>query len=164
MKQERFSAEQTVAVLEAGRSRSAVGGGPSTSGSFRTDVLSVEKQDVGLEVDQIRQLNSKKKTLDGSNWWPICRSIKLPCRMFYQINSRALAAPAGGRVSARQLPSERAACMQGCPDEPRDIRISHKQRSKDGIAHAHPSNRADHSPRRKPGNCRSCWQMSNHFL
>jgi hypothetical protein len=35
--------------VEAGRTRSAVGGATPTSGSFRTDVLSLEKQYIGLE-------------------------------------------------------------------------------------------------------------------
>ena len=70
--------------------------------------------------------------------------------MCYQKNSSALAAPAGGRVPARQLPGERAACVQGSPVESRDIPISGSQGSPDRSADAHPRDRPGASAVRIP--------------
>src|ERR1700722_1117335 len=70
--------------------------------------------------------------------------------MFYQKNTRALAAPAGGRVPAWQLPGEREASMQCNPVESRDIPLSRSQRPADRSSHAHPGDRANASPIRIP--------------
>src|SRR5258708_17449309 len=56
--------------------------------------------------------------------------------MYWQKNSRALAAPAGGGVPARQLPGEREACLPSSPDEPSDVSVSQSPRSADGTADA----------------------------
>src|SRR5579862_4730116 len=65
--------------------------------------------------------------------------------MCYQKNSRALAAPGGGRVPAWQLPGEREASMQGNPVESRDIPLSRSQRPADRSSDAHPGDRANAS-------------------
>src|ERR1700722_2009276 len=70
--------------------------------------------------------------------------------MFYQKNTRALAAPAGGRVPAGQLPGEREASMQCNPVESRNIPLLRSQRSTDRASDAHPGDRANASPIRIP--------------
>src|SRR5215470_653139 len=70
--------------------------------------------------------------------------------MFSQKNSRALAAPAGGRVPAWQLPGQRAASMRSSSVESRNIPIPESQRSTDRSSDAHPRDRADQSTVRIP--------------
>src|ERR1700692_5065969 len=70
--------------------------------------------------------------------------------LFYQKNSRALAAPAGGPIPAWQLPGEREASLQCNPVESRDIPLSRSQRPADRSSDAHPGDRANASAIRIP--------------
>src|SRR5216683_2950347 len=56
--------------------------------------------------------------------------------MYWQKNSKALAASAGGGVPARAIPGKREACLRSCPDEPSYVPLSKLSRSADGTADA----------------------------
>ena len=65
--------------------------------------------------------------------------------MCSQKNSKALAASAGGGVSARELPGKRAASLQSGSDAASNVSVSQLSRSTNGAAHADSRDRASAS-------------------
>jgi hypothetical protein len=93
---------------------------------------------VGLEVDQVRQLKQLQE--ENTRLKQLVADLTLDKAMLQDVlakNASAPAARAGGRIPARQLPGERAACMQGCPDESSYVPLSPSPGSSDGVTYAH---------------------------
>jgi putative transposase len=125
MKQKRFSVEQIVAVLKQAEAGVPLAELLRRVGVSEQTFYRWKKQYVGLEVDQVRQLKQLQE--ENTRLKQVVADLTLDKAMLQDVlakKSSALAASAGGGVSARQLPGERAASLQDSPDEPSDVSLS----------------------------------------
>jgi len=99
VKQKRFNVEQIVAVL-----KQAEAGVPLVELIRRVGISEQtfyrwKKQYVGLEVDQLRQLKQLQE--ENTRLKQLVADLTLDKAMLQDVNSKALAAPAGSRIPAR---------------------------------------------------------------
>jgi putative transposase len=112
VKQKRFNVEQIVAVLKQAEAGVPLAELVRRVGISEQTFYRWKKQYVGLEVDQVRQLKQLQE--ENTRLKQLVADLTLDKAMLQDVlskNSRALAAPAGGRVPAWQLPGEREASM-----------------------------------------------------
>jgi putative transposase len=107
VKQKRFTVEQIVAVLKQAEAGVPLAELIRRIGISEQTFYRWKKQYVGLEVDQVRQLKQLQE--ENTRLKQVVADLTLDKAMLQDVlakNSRALAAPAGGRVPAWQLPGE----------------------------------------------------------
>jgi len=126
VKHKSFNVEQIVAVLKQAEAGVPLAELIRRVGISEQTFYRWKKQYVGLEVDQVRQLKQLQE--ENTRLKQLVADLTLDKAMLQGVmpkkNSRALAAPAGGRVPARPLPGERAACEQGRPVKSRNVSVS----------------------------------------
>jgi len=125
VKHKSFNVEQIVAVLKQAEAGVPLAGLIRRVGISEQTFYRWKKQYVGLEVDQVRQLKQLQE--ENTRLKQLVADLTLDKAMLQGVlskKSRALAAPAGGRVPARPLPGERAACEQGRPVKSRNVSVS----------------------------------------
>jgi putative transposase len=125
VKQKRFTVEQIVAVLKQAEAGVPLSELIRRVGISEQTFYRWKKQYVRIEVDQVHQLKQLQE--ENARLKQLVADLALDKAMFQDVLSKkssALAVPAGGRIPARQLPGERAAHVQGCPVESRNVSLS----------------------------------------
>jgi putative transposase len=105
VKQKRITVEQIVAVLKQAEAGVPLAELLRRVGVSEQTFYRWKKQYVGLEVDQVLQLKQLQE--ENTRLKQVVADLTLDkpcCRMCWQKNSKALAAPADSRIPARQLP------------------------------------------------------------
>jgi len=112
VRRKRFSVEQIVAVLKQAELGVSVAELIRQVGITEQTLYRWKKQYKGLETDQVRQF--KQLQDENARLKRLVAELSLDKTMLQDVlakNSDALAAPPGGELPARYLPSERAACL-----------------------------------------------------
>jgi putative transposase len=110
-----------------------------------------KKQYKGLETDQVRQFKQLQE--ENGRLKRLVAELTLDKVMLQDVlakNCDALAAPPGGELFARHLPSERAACLSCGADSGLDLPLCESSGAQDGTATADSGDRADSGSIRLP--------------
>jgi len=125
MKPKEFNAEQIVAVLKQAEAGVPVAELIRQVNMSRSTFYRWRKRYVGHDVGEVRNLMQLHE--DNTLLKQLVVDLSLDKAMLQDVlskNSRALAASAGGRIPACQLPGKQATRMQGCSVESGNTRIS----------------------------------------
>ena len=124
MKKKRFSVEQIVGILKQAEVGVPVAELVRKVGISEQTFYRWKKQDIGLEIDQVRQLKQLQE--ENQRLKRLVADLTLDKTMLQDVlakNSEASATPPGRSVPVRGLRGERAARLWGIAVTPRDVSI-----------------------------------------
>jgi putative transposase len=106
-----------------------------------------KKQYVGLESDQVREMKHLQD--ENGRLKQLVAELSLDKTMLQDVlrkSGEALAAPAAGRLSARSVPGQRAACLSGITTDAGHLSLQEPPKGMDRTTCADPRDRAEPGP------------------